>query len=612
MAGQFIADTSTAWRSVLGENQDSIDLLNKLMEWLQEAEGSIPETRWNEEAKEDYDFYAGIQDSKEVIDALIAQKRPTTTFNEIKPKIDMLVGMADQVRREPTVLPVGFEDQALAEIMNETFKHFRYLQKAGDKEMNCFEHSTKSGRSFLHYFVDASNPFEPEIKCMRVPGRDVFLDPNSIEYDMSDAQYIGINKWFTEDELKQYIPDFDGTVVNASQIETTAANRPTFFDPGTKLYRLIEMWYTVVEEAVWFINPLTGKPDNLAPEDFKQLAKKLKEGVQMETGQTLQVDELVSQKSHVKRKYFCLFSGPYILAQGRSPYRHDFYPIVLFGAYKNEDLNVWFGATNPMKDGQVMLNTMRRQYGHLLQSQPKGLLMEEVGAIQNRDEYMTDSAKPNFILSLARGALNKIKFAEQPQINPLYGQLDAVYQQSMKDVSGIQDQLMGVQTASREPGVTHRMRLESSVAVLYILFSNFRKSRIQAGKIQLAMIQQYMTQPYVIRLEGQKGMELMQINTQMNPASEGFNDISAGKFDLVIDEEAENVTMRRGIAQMLMDMASQNPDSIPPDIILEYLDLPFSVKEQVREYNEARIARETELQLREIEAKTKSKTEKEK
>ena len=608
--GQFITDNSTAWITALDGDQKKIDLLNKLMEWMQDSECSTPETTWNTNAIEDYAFYAGEQDSKATIDSLIAQNRPTTTFNEIKPKIDMLVGMADQVRREPTVLPVGFEDEPLAEIMNGTFKHFRYMQSAGDKEMNCFEHSTKSGRSFLHYYVDASNPYEPVIKCVRVPGRDVFLDPNSIEYDLGDTKYLGIRKWFTEDELKQYMPDYDGSVVRSTQIETTAVNRPTFFDQGSRLYMLVEMWYTMVEKAVWFINPITGKPDNLSPEDFKVLAKKLKEGIQIEGGKTIQVDELVNQESFIKRKYFCLFSGPYILAMGRSPYKHDLYPLVLFGAYKNEDKNSWFSATRSMVDPQIMLNTMRRQLGHLLQTSPKGLLLAEVGAIQNEQEYKDNSSKPNFILQLARGALNKIKFSAQPQINPIYGSLDAVYQQSMKDVSGIQDQLMGVQTASRETGVTHRMRLESSVAVLYILFSNFRKSRIQAGKIHMAMIQQYITQPYVIRLEGQEGMQLMQINSEANPDSEGFNDISAGKFDLIVDEEAENVTMRRGIAQMLMDMASQNPDSIPPEVIMEYMDLPFSVKEQVKEYNAARIERETALELAKINKSTNTKKEK--
>ena len=597
----FITDKSTSYAEALGENTEELKLINKLIDYMQEAEGSIPEITWNDTAEEDYNFYAGSQDSETVLRALRDQNRPSTVFNEVKPKIDMLIGMADQVRREPTLLPVGFEDEPMAQILNGAFKHFRYLQKSGDKEMECFEHQVKSGRSFLHYFIDNSNPFEPEVKNTRVPGRDAFIDPNSIEYDLSDAKFIGIQKWYTEDELQQYIPKFNGALV--TMLDQTDSKRPSFFDPANRLYRLVEMWYTLVEKAIWFINPITGKADNLNPKDYNKLAKALKEGMQLPNGETLQVDELAYQESFVKRKYFCLFSGPYIMSKGRSPYKHDYYPIVLYGAYKDEDKNTWFGAIKTMKDPQTMINTMRRQLGHLLQTAPKGLLMEEMGVIQNKEEYEINSSKPNFILQLIKGGLSRVKFTEQPQISPIYGQLDSLYTQSMKDVSGIQDTLMGIQQGTREPGVTARQRLESSVAVLYILFSNFRKSRIQGGKIQLAMIQQYMTQPYMIRLEGEEGAQLMQINTEMNPEREGFNDISAAKFDLIVDEEAENVTVRRGIAQMLMEMNQNNPGTVPPEMILEYFGLPFTIKQQVKQYNEARIEREMTLDIAKIKGK---------
>ncbi len=74
-----------------------------------------------------------------------------------------------------------------------------------------------------------------------------------------------------------------------------------------------------------------------------------------------------------------------------------------------------------------------------------------------------------------------------------------------------------------------------------------------------------------------------------------------------MDEAAENATMRREIATMLMELAHNNPNSIPPDIIMEYIDLPLSAKTRVKEYNEARMQREYELRMMEIEAKTKGK-----
>ncbi len=110
----FITENSTSYAEILGEDSDDLLLLNKLIDFMQEAEGSIPEITWNETASEDYDFYAGTQDAKEVIATLTSQNRPTSVFNEIKPKIDMLIGMADQVRMEPTLLAVGHEDEPMA------------------------------------------------------------------------------------------------------------------------------------------------------------------------------------------------------------------------------------------------------------------------------------------------------------------------------------------------------------------------------------------------------------------------------------------------------------------------------------------------------------------
>ena len=99
--------------------------LNKLIEWLTDAEGSTSETEYREVSEEDYDFYAGFQDTDDVIASLEGQNRPATTYNEVKPKIDMLIGLAAQMKYEPTVLPVGIEDEPLVEVMNGAMPHFR-------------------------------------------------------------------------------------------------------------------------------------------------------------------------------------------------------------------------------------------------------------------------------------------------------------------------------------------------------------------------------------------------------------------------------------------------------------------------------------------------------
>ena len=108
---------------------------DKVLFWLRTAEMSLPETVFRRDSMESYRFYAGKQDTPEVLDQLRAQKRPNSTYNEVKPKIDMLVGMAAQTKHDPTAEPVGPEDEPLAELMTNAMKHFRKLIKASRKEL---------------------------------------------------------------------------------------------------------------------------------------------------------------------------------------------------------------------------------------------------------------------------------------------------------------------------------------------------------------------------------------------------------------------------------------------------------------------------------------------
>ena len=174
---------------------------------------------------------------------------------------------------------------------------------------------------------------------------------------------------------------------------------------------------------------------------------------------------------------------------------------------------------------------------------------------------------------------------------------------------------MGIQTSSREPGVTVRMRQETGFAVLYVLFHNFSKSRKLITKKLLSLIQQYVDEPTMVRIEGENGMMLAQVNTQVNPQVQGFNDITAGEFDVYVEEGIESTTMRMAIAQWLTDFAMNNPNLIPPDVIMEYSNIPFSVKQQVKQWIAAQQEREDEfrraelaLQEREIDIKEKAAT----
>ena len=602
-------DTTNRVDSGKKEDKD----LTQLLEWLKQTEESKPEVTYREVSSEDYDFYSGNQDTTEVKLALEAKKRPATVYNEVKPKIDMLVGMAAQTKHETSVLPVGTEDEPLVELMGGTLKHFQRKTKAKRKELEVFEHTVKSGRSLLYFYIDKSNPFKPIIKSIRIEGRNFWLDPDSQEYDLSDARYLFIDKWLAKEEIEQFWPDFD-----ASQAEQSGrqADGPSFFDEAREKYRIVEGWYYKLLEVIYFVNPMNEKVEWLIPQDFNKFVKTLREGIDIgEEEPFVYTEEIMQQKSFKKQYYYMIFSGTAKLEGGLSPLRWEGFPAIFCGAYKAYDTNSWFGAITGMKDPQRTLNTNRRQLIYLLQTLPKGILMHEVGAILNIDEYEERASDPNFHLEIAQGKFEKVKFMQQPSISNIYSLFDDVCVQSMKDTSGAQDSLMGVQTSSREPGITVKARQETGIAVLYILFDNFRETRFNAGRLLMSLIQQYVTEKTVIRIEGEKGIQLLQINSQMNPQVEGFNDISSAEFDYTVSETAETMTIRAATAQMLIDFNHNQPGTIPPDVLLDYIDLPFSAKQRVKTQWEAQQAaqkeeadREYELKLKELDIKSQQAT----
>jgi hypothetical protein len=283
------------------------------------------------------------------------------------------------------------------------------------------------------------------------------------------------------------------------------------------------------------------------------------------------------------------------------------FPYIQYGAYMDEDLNRWFGAITMMKDPQRNLNTMRRQLTHMLQTSPKGILMHESGAILNIEDYEEKSADPTYHMEMAQGKLDKAKFTDQPQISPVYQYLDGMNSQGMKDTSGVQDSLMGVQTSSREPGVSVQMRQEQNIAVLHILFSNYKESRRLSATQMLSLIQQFVTDEEVIRIEGQEGMELVAINSQTNPQTEGFNDITALEYDMTVDEDIESTSTHLATMRMLTDFSVANPGTIPPDVLMEYGNLPMSVQRRVLDFYEQRRQEELALKMAEIDAKNQPK-----
>ncbi len=590
----------------LSEEERDMSLLIQYQQWLNNTERSTPEGEWRKSASEDYRFYAGKQDTQEVLNELMSQKRPNSIFNEIKPKVDTLIGLAAQLRINPAVLPTEDSDAQLAEILGTAFKFYRREMKAEDLELECFEHTAKVGRSLQGYFIDTSNPFDPVIKSYRVESGRFWLDADSRDYPgMLDGKYLFIDNWLNIDEVQAFYPDFNAqsaqmnkgmaTSNAAGGIDPTLRVGQIWFDENNNKFRIIELWYRIFVQTAWFINPLTNQPESMPFKDWPKYVKALKEGIPISTDKKtgeverfqsdLPPEMVVRPKKVVK---FAIFSGNEILDRGLNPYKgfnENNFPYTLYAGYRDDEEDIWFGIIKMMKDPQRGFNTIMRQLIHLLNSAPKGMLMHEEGAVLNIQEYKDRGSAANFDLKLQKGALanKKVQFTTQTQIPQIYENLLSRYSDLMKNLSGIQDVFLGVAAGSREPGITSQLRQQSGLAVLFVIFDNFRRARIHSGKQLLSFIQQYITGTKMLRIDPIAAPVVL---NGVNPDGTILNDISVGKFDLMVEEALEGSSMKMANAKILAEFAQNNPGAIPADVLLDQTNISFSAKQRIREFSE--------------------------
>lgn len=587
-------------------------LHTQLVKWLGNCENSTSETEWKRESSEDYKFYAGDQDTTEVKAILAKQKRPCTVYNEIAPKINMLVGMGADLDGAISLSPRSPEDAPLTELMTQTIDYFREILRQNRKENNCFEHAIKGGKSWLHFYVDEEDEKSP-LKTQRVPARDIHVDPDSIEFDKSDARYLFRDKWLDLDDIETAWPEFKfardtaGNVIsgNFDAVSGTSVYTPTFFNEANDKYRVVECWWRKYETKYVFLNPLTGNKEELFEDEYNEFVGMLRKGFQLPNGEVLQQDNIQSTPKVIRTIWYAIISGKDIIELGRSIYKHGMFPYAYMEAYHDEENNCPFSVIKNMKDPQRGLNTTRRQLIHLLQTLPKGILVHEVGAILNIEDYEENSSKPGFHLEVEKGGLQRYKFEQQPQISQIYAQLDSLFQQSMKDTSGIQDALLGIQTSTREPGITAQMRSDANVSVLYTLFDNYKEFKYQCMRLLMGNIQQFVTEPFVIRIRGQQGVELLQINSQLNPQAEGWNNVAAGNFDIIADNNVITKSVKLTIAKLLAEYSHNNPGAVPPDLLMEYSDMPYTAQMKVR--NHAAVQQQSQQQQIAFEQHVKDK-----
>ena len=519
-------------------------------------------SKWHKVARDEYDFVAGKQWKDEDAEALRLQNRPDVTFNYSEKMIDAVVGAEVSNRQEVVYKPRGMEDSQLAELWTNAARWTRDECGAEDEESDAFRDTLICGMGWTNTRMDYTENKDGMVIVERDDPMEMYWDPAATKPGITDRRWDAKGVWMDDDVIQIRWPkailsqnlDQD---TGSTGIIRTGHRYMDDDDHETDAERHVDqtmVWsYECFELEPYFrVATGDGKIEELSEADFSPLKK--------------QIDQfgLAYVKEYKKVYYRAFIADETILEWGKSPCQHGFMRNCITGK-RDRNKNMWYGLTRVMMDPQRWANKWLSQIMFIINSNSKGGLLAEQGAVVDPREAEENWASPDSITWLNEGGLGKVQQKEMTAYPSGLAQLMEFALGSLPQVTGINLEALGL-AGRDQANVLEQSRKQAAFGLLSPIFDSLRRYRKYQGKVMLYFIRQFISDGRLIRINGVG-------STQFIPLTKPDDAI---EFDIIVDQAATAPDVKDRTWNTLMQVVPQMikaGEPIPPDL-LSYAPLP--------------------------------------
>ncbi len=561
MIGIAEANDNEATLPGLPEQDD--DLIQEITQNLRDARKHWSE--WRNDAREDYDFYAGNQWSEDDAAKLREENRPAVVFNRCVRSINALIGLEVQNRQEVRYLPRRTDVNGFSEKLSDTAKWVRDNCDAEDEESEAFQDASICGIGWTDTIIDYEEDEEGQIKVHRLDPLEVLVDHNAKKRNFVDAKWIAHIKEVTKKELKQLLPDVDDITISSFWNDTESSP-----------HNAADAWLYENDQT-----DRLQKPDTIALVRYQYYERDVVYSVISETGQIIKLkkDKFEKLRPYIEANGLRYVQQPMRIYKqciliGNKIYQQSelgcHFTLKAITGLRDRNKNTWFGLIRIMKDPARWSNKWLSQIQHIINSNAKGGLYAEWGAFHNRRKAEDDFAKPNAIIDLNPGAIsgNKILTREPPRYPEGVDRLMQYALEAINDVTGINLEMLGM--ANRDQAnLLENTRKQAGITILATFFDALRRYRKEQGRILAYFIREYIADGRLVRVLGQEGAQYVPL----------IKDEVAFKYDIIVDDAPTSPNMKEKVFNIFMQalpLLIQAGIPVPPDVI-DYLPLPESL-----------------------------------
>lgn len=166
---------------------------------FEEAEETTQPAR--EKAERDRDYYDEKQWTETEETVLKNRKQPVITYNRVKRKVNAMMGLEKQTRKDPKAFPRNPDDEESAQAATDVIRYACEDNRWDDKRSECAKELAIEGTCAVMVGVKQTKAgIDPEIR--RIAWDRLYYDPHSSEFDFADASFMGVVVWMDLDKAK--------------------------------------------------------------------------------------------------------------------------------------------------------------------------------------------------------------------------------------------------------------------------------------------------------------------------------------------------------------------------------------------------------------------------
>lgn len=512
-------------------------------------------------AKKNEDFYlgGGRQWDTDVKEYLESIGKPWLEENIIFSTVNTVIGYQTQSRMDIAFKPREEGDQETSDILTKLGMFIVDQNEFPWVESQVFADGLIQQRGYFDIRIEFNDNMYGDVSITSLDPMDVIPDPDAKSYDPDDWQDVMTTRWMTLDDIKTTYglgkyrellrnvdePDFgnDGFEVERNRFGTVGTYSAYYKSSADEEHvRVIErQWYKLQNRDFWF-NTETGEiypiPDEMSKSEVRKFAKE-------------NDYEVITRL--VKRIRWTVSTKDVVLHDEWSPYDH--FTIVPYFPYFRRGVTV--GLVDNLVKTQEMLNKTYSQILHVINTTANsGWIVDEDSLSNMETEDLENSGgQTGLVVEVKRGRERPEKI--QPNQVPT-GLKDMVNSgiELIQVISGVTETFKGGK-GPEVSGTAIQSRVQQSAIQLAAAIDNLFRTRHMVAKRLLKLIQQFYTEKRTFLIVDNKQEnpepESITIN-QEDDQGEIINDITVGKYDVVIADIPTQITFQNAQFQQALEM----------------------------------------------------------